>query len=211
MSDDLLTRQRQSWNDGERLTVEELLQSDSPSADDPQLVLDLIYSEVLLREEQGENPAPHVYTDRFPDLADDIRRQFQLHECLKDSTDAADVDTIVEPAERAEGKTRGLKPRIPGFEIEEAIGQGGSGIVYRALDTTLNRTVAIKVLKSLPETDAESRRRLLHEAESAAALVHPSIVRVYQVGQTDSFPFLVMDYVEGGSLATKLEQESLDR
>ena len=85
------------------------------------------------------------------------------------------------------------------YQISALLGQGGMGVVYRAHDTLLNRDVSIKVLnKSAMGT--QGRARLLHEARAAAQLNHPNIVTVYDAGESQAVPFIVMELVEGSSL-----------
>ena len=67
------------------------------------------------------------------------------------------------------------------YQLGEKLGAGGSGEVYKALDTRLNRFVAIKVLSAGPNADPESRRRFIHEAQAASALNHPNIITIYDV------------------------------
>ncbi len=83
------------------------------------------------------------------------------------------------------------------YVIDARLGEGGMGTVYRAQDTVLARTVAIKVLSSV---GPDAARRLLHEARSASALNHPNIVTIYAVEQHDATAFIVMEYVEGEPL-----------
>jgi eukaryotic-like serine/threonine-protein kinase len=85
------------------------------------------------------------------------------------------------------------------FEIDAAIGAGGMGEVYRARDTRLNRAVAIKVLAEEPS--ASATRRFQREATTASALNHPHIVTVHEVGELHGRPYLVTEFVDGGTLA----------
>ncbi len=85
------------------------------------------------------------------------------------------------------------------YRIDAEIGHGGMGVVYRSYDTALERAVAVKIL-SKAEWDTEGRVRLLHEAQLAAKLNHPNVVTVFDVGQTDGSPFIVMELVEGHTL-----------
>ncbi|MDF1746038.1 MAG: bifunctional serine/threonine protein kinase/MFS transporter [Gimesia sp.] len=91
------------------------------------------------------------------------------------------------------------------YEIQEVIGQGGMGIVFRALDPKLNRIVAIKVMSPLLAVNPNSRKRFLREAQAAAAVSHPHIVTIHAVDE-DKLPYLVMEYVVGQSLQEKLDQ-----
>jgi tetratricopeptide (TPR) repeat protein len=86
------------------------------------------------------------------------------------------------------------------YRIESLLGKGGMGAVYRAHDAVLDRDVALKLLSAGP-ADGEARARMLHEARAAAALNHPHIVSVYDTGEADGVPFVVMELVPGGSLA----------
>jgi tRNA A-37 threonylcarbamoyl transferase component Bud32 len=92
------------------------------------------------------------------------------------------------------------------YKIVEPIGAGGSSQVYRAQDTVLNREVAIKVLDAAAAADPTLRKMFVKEARSLAALSHPGIVAVYDVGEVDGLPFIVMEYLPGGSLKQRLER-----
>jgi tetratricopeptide (TPR) repeat protein/predicted Ser/Thr protein kinase len=92
----------------------------------------------------------------------------------------------------------GLAPgqKLGSYQIERRIGRGGAGIVFLAHDTTLNRPVALKVLGSPGDTET-ARVQLLREARSAAALNHPNICTVYEVGEANGRAFIAMEYVDG--------------
>jgi ABC-type oligopeptide transport system substrate-binding subunit len=85
------------------------------------------------------------------------------------------------------------------YHLDAELGRGGMAIVYRARDTLLERDVAVKVM-SAAELGTEGRGRLMHEAKAAAKLNHPNVVSVYDAGETDGSPFIVMELVEGDSL-----------
>lgn len=92
------------------------------------------------------------------------------------------------------------------YKIVAPIGAGGSSQVYLAQDTVLNREVAIKVLDQAAAADPKLRGMFVKEARALAALSHPSIVAVYDVGEVDGLPFIVMEHLPGGSLKQKLER-----
>jgi eukaryotic-like serine/threonine-protein kinase len=96
----------------------------------------------------------------------------------------------------------GLPPRYHGPTL---IARGGMADLYRALDTALDRDVAIKVLGARFAADGEIRERFLREAHTAAQLSgHPAIVTIYDVGETDGLPYIVMEYLPRGSLADRI-------
>ena len=92
------------------------------------------------------------------------------------------------------------------YKIVEPIGSGGSSQVYLANDTALKREVAIKVLDAAAAADGSLRKMFVKEARALAALSHPSIVAVYDVGEVDGLPFIVMEHLPGGSLKQRLER-----
>ena len=98
---------------------------------------------------------------------------------------------------------------IDHYEIISLIGSGGMGEVYRARDTRLNRDVAIKVLPGLSTTEGDRLRRFEQEARAAAALNHPNILAVYQMGVHQGAPYLVSELLEGETLRERLKRGAL--
>ena len=94
--------------------------------------------------------------------------------------------------------------RLGRFELNEVLGSGAFGTVYRARDTELDRVVAIKVPRAGSLTSEKDSDRFLREARSVAQLRHPGIVPVFDVGQADGVPFLVSEFVKGTTLADRL-------
>lgn len=86
------------------------------------------------------------------------------------------------------------------YELLEKVGEGGMALVYRAKDTLLNRTVAVKVLRPQFANDEEFIERFRREAQSAASLSHPNVVNIYDVGHIGDVHFIVMEYVQGRNL-----------
>jgi len=95
------------------------------------------------------------------------------------------------------------------YRIESPLGGGGMGEVFRATDTRLNRLVAIKTLPSHLASDQQVRARFAREARAVAALAHSHICTLYDVGRYDEIDFLVMEYLEGGTLAERLSNGPL--
>src|SRR5215469_1686224 len=102
-----------------------------------------------------------------------------------------------------------LGSKLGPYEIVAAIGVGGMGEVYRAEDTRLGRTVAIKVLPSRFFQVPERRKRLEREARLLSSLSHPHICHLYDIGQQEAVDYLVMEYLEGETLSTRLARGPL--
>jgi hypothetical protein len=96
--------------------------------------------------------------------------------------------------------------RIGTYEVVGVVGRGGTGIVLKAFDRTLNRLVAIKVLAPNLATTAAARRRFARESQAAAAVVHEHIVPIHAVSDQQGLPYLVMQYVPGRSLQQRLDR-----
>src|ERR671919_2203453 len=95
------------------------------------------------------------------------------------------------------------------YEIGDELGRGGMGIVYRAKDRRLKRTIAIKVLPPELSYRSEIRTRFLREAETAAQLSHPNIVPIYTVDEQSGLVFFVMAYISGDNLAKRLHDNGV--
>ena len=98
---------------------------------------------------------------------------------------------------------------ISHYKILSELGRGGMGVVYKAFDTKLERTVALKFLAAHLLQDEESRKRFHREAKAAAALSHPNICRVYEIDEVEGRTFIAMEFVEGESLDKRIEQGPL--
>lgn len=95
-------------------------------------------------------------------------------------------------------------PRLGDFELIEEIGRGGMGVVWRARQSSLNRVVALKMIRGDILENAAARQRFRAEAEAAATLNHPNIVPVFEVGEAEGHSYFAMQLVEGGTLAGHL-------
>jgi eukaryotic-like serine/threonine-protein kinase len=95
------------------------------------------------------------------------------------------------------------------YRILENLGQGGMGVVYKALDTHLDRLVAIKVLPPEKVADVERKRRFVQEAKSASALNHPNIITIHDIASEDGVDFIAMEYVPGKALNRLISRKGL--
>ncbi len=99
--------------------------------------------------------------------------------------------------------------RLGPYEILAPLGAGGMGEVYRASDTRLDRAVAIKVIPLHLSADAVRRQRFEREARAISALQHPNICTLYDIGHQDGVDYLVMEFLEGETLASRLARGAL--
>jgi serine/threonine protein kinase len=95
------------------------------------------------------------------------------------------------------------------YEILAPLGAGGMGEVYRANDTRLDRTVAVKVLLASLSSDPSLKQRLEREAKAVSKLSHPHICTLYDVGHQDGMDFLVMEFLDGETLERRLDKGAL--
>jgi serine/threonine protein kinase len=213
--DELRAEQLARWEKGDRVRLEVLLPTRAGLSDDTEAVLDLIYGEILLREEHGDLPQRDEYLRRFPHLADPLRRLFGVHEGLRSlETDDpnnkdAGVTTITDAGASDECAFRGqgMPRQIGPYEILEEIGRGGMGIVWKARHRLTGRLAAVKVLRS-EDASEEERARFLNEARAVAALSHPNIVQIYEVSappEGEGVTFVALEYGAGGNLAAHID------
>jgi eukaryotic-like serine/threonine-protein kinase len=200
----LLKHQRQSWRRGEPALVETYVAQQPALQADAQTVLDLIYNEILLREQAGEAPGLEEYLRRFPELADELRLQFEIEDAIQvqTSVDAGEEPTVVDG--RVGGRVPRVVPAVPGYEILGELGRGGMGVVYKARQLRLNRIVALKMILAGDHASPEASLRFMAEAESIARLHHPNIVQIFAFGDCDGRPYFEMEYVAGGGLSDRL-------
>jgi serine/threonine protein kinase/tetratricopeptide (TPR) repeat protein len=103
----------------------------------------------------------------------------------------------------------GVEKHIGPYRVLTLLGVGGMGEVYLAHDPRLERNVALKILSAELASDAERIRRFVREAKAASALKHPNVATIYEIGESDGLRFIAMEYVEGQTLATKINGRPL--
>ncbi len=211
--DALLVDQANDWREGRPRLAEEYLAEAPDLAADPDARLDLAYGELRARRHRGEDFPIEALAQRFPDLRDDLLRQVEVGCWAEDEGDALRAEAR-RPTSEALGVSCDMfvapEPAdaplsAADFVLGEALGSGGMGTVFRAHQVSLGKPVALKVLRGRACESLDAVRRLLAEGKAAARLRHPRIVGVHGIGRfPDGSPFLVMDLVEGPSLAERL-------
>jgi serine/threonine protein kinase/WD40 repeat protein len=165
----------------------EMSAPDSPLDASDVRALDGLLEEYAERLRRGESPSIEEYTARRPDLAEDIRLLFSTMVAVE-STVESDSDRLVVPE------------RIGDFRIVREAGRGGMGVVYEAVQESLGRRVALKVLPREFVENAKQLERFRREARSAARLHHTNIVPVFGVGEEKGVHYFAMQFIDGQGL-----------
>jgi WD40 repeat protein/serine/threonine protein kinase len=190
-------------NRGQILSIahrEENAMSVSSSERDP---VEELAEEFLARCRRGERPALSEYSNRYPQWAEKIRSLFPLLIDMEAARPAAQEgpntgDALIGPEQKLE--------RLGDYQVLREVGRGGMGIVYEAVQVSLGRHVALKVLPQHALLDPRHLKRFQREAKAAARLHHTNIVPVYCVGEESGLHYYVMQFIQGQSLDAVLAE-----
>ncbi len=158
--------------------------------DEPASAAELIYHEFSLRQELGDSPDWQEYLRQFPEYAVALQMLRRADEFLEQAIHFPE-------------------PSLPEVEFDDyellgEIGRGGMGVVYKARQKSLDRILALKMIRMGADAGEAERKRFHGEARAVARLHHPNIVQIYEVGEANGRLFLTLEYVEGKSLASWL-------
>jgi serine/threonine protein kinase/tetratricopeptide (TPR) repeat protein len=157
-------------------------------------LLDEVLAAYLKGVQEGRAPSRQELLDQYPELTAELTAFFH---------DWDYVDDLAAPLRQALAGTPGLSPgmTLDNYDLLEEIGHGGMGLIFKARQRSLNRTVALKMLRVGPWATPDDLQRFRTEADAVANLDHPHIVPIYEVGTFHGQPYFTMKLMEGGSLA----------
>jgi WD40 repeat protein/tRNA A-37 threonylcarbamoyl transferase component Bud32 len=186
-----------------------------PSSSRTGLLADVL-EEYMRRRDRGEAVDRQQLLAQHPDLADDLRSYFAACDEVEQFGRRGGAETPEAPASHGLPPTGDLETpasapcprRVGDYELLESIGQGGMGVIYKARQLSLQRLVAVKMIRRDRLTSPADVLRFHSEAEAAASLDHPNIVPIYEVGEHEGEHYFSMKLLEGGSLNLRLPQLS---
>jgi hypothetical protein len=189
------------WQCGRRPALESYLDSFPELGGAGGVPAELIGAELRVRAAAGEAVEPSAVWKRFPGRAAELGTLAGRDDTRDNATPGGAPPARLAEAARDDGRGSGALPEQFGrYRIRRRLGRGGMGTVYLAFDTELQRQVAIKIPSHEARGDAAIVERFLREARAAAALRHPNVCPVYDVGRHGGTPYLTMAYIEGRTL-----------
>jgi serine/threonine protein kinase len=225
---DAVNRFERAWHQTPRPAIDDFLPPSDPLR--LRVLIELSHIDLELRLKAGETARVEEYLARYPELAEDRGTALELivaeHEWRRRRETgltlgeylqrfpqhrAALLDQVPPPTiaardapPRPDPSTEPL-PEIAGYEVQALLGRGGMGVVYKARQLGLGRTVALKMVLAGAHTGPRDLARFRAEAAALARLQHPNIVQIYDVGEAAGRPYFVLEFVPGGSLAQHLQ------
>ena len=187
---------------GEKHAVESVLAENVVDQDNEDLVVELIYNEFLIREELGLELDVDEYFSRFPQFRERVGNLLSIHSALE----SGELDANAQSEGNRTAAVQRLSPGdwIGPYELEQLLGRGGMGLVFKSRHSGLNRVVALKILRQ-SIANPQELRRFMAEARTVAKLQHPNVVQVFETDIFESFPFIALEYMSGGTLEQNLK------
>lgn len=199
----LRTDLRQRWNTDQQFAVEQYLEQFPELSNDSEILVELILTEIELREAQGEVVSMDELERRFPNLTESL---YQALSVRRNVTSRSGLYS----QELSANDNATVHRSIASYEILGELGRGGMGVVYKARQTGLNRLVALKMILHADHASTEARLLFEREAQAIARLKHQNIVQIYEIGEHEEKPFFSLEFVTGGSLDRHLHDATMD-
>lgn len=171
---------------------------------DPDGALDLIYSDYLAQMDAVQAQVRRRFYNQYPQFLHELERQFQLHDWLNETP--PDLEHPLPPHREVDQWAGRL---VGSYRVIEELGRGGLAIVYRAKCDRNGAVVALKVSRDRGLDRERRQRHLRSEGETLARLSHPSIIPMFEMGESQGEVFLALELLEGGTLSTRLVGQSL--
>jgi len=191
--------------------IDDFLRSDQFGIEDQQLVAHLDncvvcrqYMESQVGDPVSWSQAAQMLQPGTFDIAGTVEYSLATTGCQRSNQPIA-IQSVLDSLLPSDDPNR--LGRLGNYEVSGVIGAGGMGVVLKAIDPSLDRVVAIKVMAPHLANNATARKRFSREAKAAAAVLHPNVIPIHSVSGDDSNPYLVMAYVRGGSLQKRLDRE----
>ena len=157
--------------------------------------VDELADSFMKRFRQGERPPLSEYTDRYPELADEIREVFPALVMMNQVE--ADLQELNGHPDQQAGDFQVDSQQLGDYRLIREVGRGGMGVVYEAEQISLSRQVALKILPKQVLLDSKYKERFVREAKAAARLHHTNIVPVFGIGEQDGIQYIVMQFIHG--------------
>ncbi len=181
---------------------------ESPASADDRLAL--VLADLGERQRLGQSADIERAAKDHPDIADELRALWATAQFAAAFANTPGPAGLPATVGYNGPETAPPPPTAVGdYEVIEELGRGGMGVVYKARQRSLNRLVAVKLMREARLSSETDRARFLAEAEAAAKLKHPNIVTVFEVGHQNGLPYIVMEYVAGRTLSQQLSEGPL--
>jgi tetratricopeptide (TPR) repeat protein/tRNA A-37 threonylcarbamoyl transferase component Bud32 len=202
--DEICTAYEAAWKKGDTPLLEHWLRQ-APGVDRSALLKELLPLEVHYRQRRGDSVDATEYRQRYPELAESW-----LSDAIGSALRKTTGQETIAPVEDSTAEESSLSGNIRyagDYELQEEIGRGGMGVVYRVHDGDLHRMLAVKVLLERHAENEELKQRFLEEARIMGQLQHPGVAPVHEIGRlADGRPFFSMKQIKGQTLAEMLKE-----
>jgi serine/threonine-protein kinase len=184
---------------------------DAAAQDEESQLLRCICQELQLRQALGASAILQEYLEKYPHYAPQLQAAVVTPPAVQSDSSLTPIDGTLLPQQSPSGVNLGTGTaalpdvKLPDYTLQEELGRGGMGVVYKAWQIGLKRVVALKMILAGSFASPELRSRFRAEAEAVAALQHPNIVQIYEIGELDGCAYFAMEYIPGPSLNLYLQ------